>query len=74
MRATDFYAGQRVRLTALGQSRCIVQKRANGLGRVAHIYPHRPLAIRILPDGYRHGKDYSVNFWEPVDDAEKGNR
>ena len=64
MRSTDFHAGQRVRLTALGRANGIVQKRANGLGRVAFIDPDRPLIIRVLPDGYAHGHEYSVNYWE----------
>lgn len=68
-----FHKGQRVRLTSHGESARILQSRACGRGTVVAYNndDHSPLCVIVLPDGYKHPRHYSVNFWEAAQRAGK---
>lgn len=62
-RSDGFRVGQRVSLTAYGREQRIVQRR--GYKGTVKAIPG-PLSIMVQPDGYKHPREYSVNFWEPA--------
>ena len=63
--SAGFRRNQRVELTGYGRAQHIIQLRRSG-GRGTVVEVCGPLSIRVLPDGYKHAREYHVIFWQPV--------